>query len=335
MSIILKIPVEEINDCIIVQMRKSRGTDFIKNIESEEGQTLIFKKLSNKKNNQEVYILRKSVFSSKRRVEDKIRFRITKDGIIDGNEFDLNTEPGNVKIVIILESPHKHEYNYSYKYHARYPASGSTGDNIEDSLRDIIFWSVICQFEYKEDGLTDISKKLLMSFLKKPKQTLQKIKDSKKENSDKSINELLQFLGINLQGIILEDSPLNNTLIDEFFVGKNIDIIVVNRICYQTSLGSYYESGLIKPLRNGIFKGFWKNDYFSNDFYNRLFEWNPDIIINASTKDVNKINGQEFNDELGNKIKKKNEKLNKEISLFKSNHPGIEPMTNSIEKIKL
>lgn len=52
------------------------------------------------------------------------------------NEKELGNkaEPNNYNIVIVLESPHKNEYNTSF----RHPAIGKTGDNLKDNFDSLL-----------------------------------------------------------------------------------------------------------------------------------------------------------------------------------------------------
>lgn len=67
---------------------------------------------------------------------------------------------------------------------------------------------------------------------------------------------------------------------------EEINIIVMNRIPYQTSLGSYYTGALDGYIRSTIFLEMWKNNLIKTDFLNRLSECvnEKDLIINACTK---------------------------------------------------
>jgi hypothetical protein len=60
------------------------------------------------------------------------------------------------------------------------------------------------------------------------------------------------------------------------------NLIIVNPVPYQTSLGSLYK-GLNEPIRNAIWQALWNIDAVRNDFFNRLDSYSPSLIINACT----------------------------------------------------
>lgn len=76
---------------------------------------------------------------------------------------------------------------------------------------------------------------------------------------------------------------------------KELDIIVMNRIPYQTSLGDYYKGKLDKYIRSTIFLAIWKKKSIKKDFCDRLSKYanDDDLIINACTKLFTEKNNEE------------------------------------------
>ncbi|WP_294396970.1 hypothetical protein [uncultured Clostridium sp.] len=71
------------------------------------------------------------------------------------------------------------------------------------------------------------------------------------------------------------------------------NLIIINPIQFQTSLGSLYNKGLNRNLRNKVWKKIWKiidskKCIVQEDFICRLNSYNPDLIINACTYELKK-----------------------------------------------
>ncbi|MGG7213620.1 hypothetical protein ACQPUY_08370 [Clostridium nigeriense] len=113
----------------------------------------------------------------------------------------------NRRIIIILESPHKKEYDIDNL--TGYPALGSTGVNINRGIEEII----------------------------------------------------------------------NKKLADVMETDKEYDIILMNAIQYQTSLGVN-----TKIFRDRIWISLWLNNSMREEFIKRIKGYKPDIIINLCTK---------------------------------------------------
>lgn len=324
MSIKLSIPIEEFARDLDIIIRESSGTDFLREIEQEVGQTLITKRSTENKTKKEVYYLNKEVFSLERKVKDNIRFRINiaEEELVDGNEIVLSEKQDSYKIAIILESPHRDEYNYSYKYYAKKPANGLTGINIENSIFDFKFWQILSD----EKSVANLinNKKKFKNILESTSENIILGTKALFKNDEESYLKLGRKYGM------VDDQKLEWDYLTKNFCKENIDIYVVNRICYQTSLGSYYKGGLIKPIRNSIFKNMWLNNEIRSDFYNRLFGIKPDLIINSSTKEVDKKN-YDFTTEIIKKIKEESALHN--VKLFISNHPSSGLISNNLKRI--
>lgn len=86
-----------------------------------------------------IYIIPKELFSDKKRVKDEIRYKISLPNIefiglaIKYNELHICDK--YEKIVILLESPHRSEYDYSFNPIG--PAQGVTGNNVEKFLKEL------------------------------------------------------------------------------------------------------------------------------------------------------------------------------------------------------
>lgn len=320
----LYIPIEELKRTIEVDLRKSTATDFLREIKKEKGQTLIERSTINKKTKKEEMYLNNEVFSLNRKVEDNIRFRIniTEKEFVDGNIEKISHENDSYKIVIILESPHRDEFNYSYKYYAKNPANGRTGINIEKSIFDPEFWRILSDKDSK--SLNKLNKnKTIKHYLEGAYENLILLKKAFFEKDEESILTLANNLGLT------DKMELDLDYLFEIFGKEIIDIYVVNRICYQTSLGSYYNGKLLKTVRNNIFKKMWSSKEINDDFYNRLFTIKPNLVINSSTKDVDE-NNYSFTEELVEKINNKPDL--DYLELFISNHPSSGLLSNSLKK---
>mgnify|MGYP004520562413 FL=1 len=71
------------------------------------------------------------------------------------------------------------------------------------------------------------------------------------------------------------------------------NLIIINPIQFQTSLGSLYDKGLNRNLRDKVWKNIWKiidsKKYIvQEDFICRLNSYNSDLIINACTYELKK-----------------------------------------------
>lgn len=87
-----------------------------------------------------IYQIPRELFTEDKRVKDEIRYKVK------GNKVDfigesvkgkggLNNYMAYEKVVILLESPHRDEYDYSFKPIG--PAQGVTGNNIEKFLKEL------------------------------------------------------------------------------------------------------------------------------------------------------------------------------------------------------
>ncbi len=280
----LELPVEELKKTITVNLRESRGTSFFTAINGQKGQSLISSVNTNKISGKEFQIVRlnNEVFSFNRKVKDQLRFIIDSQGdIFDSSQEELKSEKESLKVLIILESPHRDEYNYSHAHYSNRPANGKTGEKIKKHI-------VTTQF-------------------------LAQILDENKVKK-KSIKELIELLIETIKIKDIEFYLKNKTSAN--YKGK-IEITVMNRICYQTSLGSYYSGELIKPIRNNIFKALWNEQIIQNDFEMRLLKQPADIVINACTNEVDKNQNVNFSTYILNILRRN--KLN--CSLFEASHP--------------
>lgn len=102
---------------------------------------------------------------------------------------------------------------------------------------------------------------------------------------------------------------------------ENIDVILINRIQFQTSLGSFLKDNgkkVFAPIRNRIFDILWGKENIEKNFWERLTEfiekYQEKIIINASTKDSDK--GSEFHKKLEAKMAEYS------LSVKHYNHPS-------------
>lgn len=118
-------------------------------------------------------------------------------------------------IILILESPHKDEYDYFPKFTPKAPAQGVTGTQICEKFEKII----------------------------------------------------------------------NNHLDELELKDTEYRILIINPIPYQTSLYYCHQKGLIKNIRDFVWETLWKNGGYKSDFINILTNIEPDVVINACTKD--------------------------------------------------
>lgn len=130
----------------------------------------------------------------------------------------------NKRIVIILESPHRNEYDINSKL--GYPALGKTGENINNNLETVI----------------------------------------------------------------------NTKLKGKMELDQVYDIILMNAVQYQTSLGID-----TKVFRDRIWLTLWIENNLRSDFIKRLKKYNPDIILNFCSKGdhtrdfITNITGKDLN----------------------------------------
>lgn len=107
-------------------------------------------------------------------------------------------------------------------------------------------------------------------------------------------------------------------IIDKFRITSgNYIVIISNPVQYQSSLGSFYSSGLCAKIRDNL----WSKLYKKVDYLNRLNNLGGEYIINATTK------GRRIRiDKVLKEYKKNHEKKNDEnkiIPIIKtSNHPS-------------
>lgn len=73
--------------------------------------------------------------------------------------------------------------------------------------------------------------------------------------------------------------------------GKQYDIYLINAIRYQTSLGI---TPICTGIRDYIFQYMWTNLQFNQDFLDRINIINPNIIINAVTKNLKPLIANEL-----------------------------------------
>ena len=140
--------------------------------------------------------------------------------------------------------------------------------------------------------------------------TVNKLKETKKlDDSTKYIVLLLESPHAKEYGItgdkIVPLGPANGNkvtetggAIDKYLknVLEKIDIsaggyylVIMNPIQFQTSLYSVHGKGLkneAKDLRNLVWKNIWEQQEIRSDFIGRINNYNPEFIINASTKDL-------------------------------------------------
>ncbi|MEQ6048483.1 hypothetical protein U2I53_05560 [Lysinibacillus capsici] len=333
MTINVEIPVEEFKKDILVKFVNSNGSRFFCRMYEEEGQTLITNYEQIKKSYK--LKLNSDAFSLTRKVNDEIRFRIDSEGeIIDSSQMSIIKSSNSYKIAIVLESPHRSEYNFSYKYYAKRPANGKTGQNIEKSLSEVMFWAKIFKDIILDINSYEIDKpikrffKSLGTSLKQDFKSVVKALMKLKEINEENLEKFFSVIGYKFDEE--KEAEFRKYIIKSLNV-ECIDIIVINRVCYQTSLGSYYDGELNSVIRNNVFKTLWKEPAFIEDFNKILISWKPDIIINSSTKIIDKVLKSDFSEELKELIENFN--CEKKALLFKSNHPGIESITESLEKI--
>lgn len=166
------------------------------------------------------YSIPKELFRCDKKVYDEIRYKIEiENGIVRkkkiekyiSSKVDIDDDYKSYKrIVVIIESPHKDEYDDNFN--PKGPAQGKTGDMIE-----------------------------------------------------KNIDQILElFKG--------EDENVENS--------KYI-LIISNPVQFQASLGSFYDNGLHKSIRNNIWSELYK--IYKDDFVKRLEEYEPNYILNATT----------------------------------------------------
>ncbi|MEX3743551.1 hypothetical protein [Lysinibacillus xylanilyticus] len=266
MGVELIIPIEELKKSIRVNLKKSESTNFLLAFKEQDGQTLIcsFDNKMGKKKEIQVLKLNNDVFSLNRKVKDQLRFIITPTGeIYDSSVKNLENIDNSLKILMILESPHKDEYYYSYGYYSIRPANGKTGKKIKKHIKQVL-------------------------------------------SNIKKLNEANSFE----------------------YCEKYIEIVIMNRICYQTSLGSYYSEKLRKPLRNNIFKVLWEEENIQKDFKERLLKQKVHLVINACTKEVDEDDCYFSNFILD--VLKKN---NRNTLLFESRHPMYWETDSGIKRI--
>lgn len=162
-----------------------------------------------------IYCIPKELFSEDKKVSDEIRYEIeVKNKNVSTKLIKKSIDPKigtDVKykdykrIVIIIESPHRDEYDDDFKPIG--PAQGKTGDMIKSNIENII----------KLFNITD---------------------------------------------------------------GKYI-LIISNPVQFQASLGSFYDNGLHKSIRNNVWSALYK--ICKEDFIKRLEIYEPDYILNATT----------------------------------------------------
>lgn len=178
-------------------------------------------------------ILKKDFFSEDYKVPNVCRYRLVKtdgeynllpneakkiyssafnDIKIDGEFLEENKLP---VIILILESPHKDEYDYTPNLTPKAPAQGVTGTQICEKFEKII----------------------------------------------------------------------NNHLDELELKDTEYRILIINPIPYQTSLYYCHQKGLIKNIRDFVWETLWENGGYKSDFINILTNIEPDVVINACTKD--------------------------------------------------
>lgn len=88
------------------------------------------------------------------------------------------------------------------------------------------------------------------------------------------------------------DSAITHIIVNNnLSLNGDYNLIIINPIQFQASLGSIYEKGLKRTLRNKVWKNIWKikcNNKFivQENFIYRLKYYDPDLIINACTRDL-------------------------------------------------
>ncbi|MFP2906707.1 hypothetical protein ACLESD_16930 [Pyxidicoccus sp. 3LFB2] len=65
------------------------------------------------------------------------------------------------------------------------------------------------------------------------------------------------------------------------------DVFIVNPVPYMTSLGRFYETGLLASLRNSIWVALWDTFPIQDDFLQRLQGYSPSFIANCCTGKLN------------------------------------------------
>lgn len=138
------------------------------------------------------------------------------DRILDDNFITKNKLP---TIILILESPHKDEYDYFPKFTPKAPAQGVTGTQICEKFEQII------------------------------------------NNHIDKLN--------------LKESEYR--------------IFIINPIPYQTSLFYCHQKKLVdnyKIIRDLVWEILWENGVFKDEFIELIKKINPQIIINACTKNL-------------------------------------------------
>jgi len=189
-------------------------------------------------------ILKKDFFSEDYKVPNVCRYRLVKtdgeynllpneakkiyssafnDIKIDDEFLEENKLP---VIILILESPHKDEYDYTPNLTPKAPAQGVTGTQICEKFEKII----------------------------------------------------------------------NNHLDELELKDTEYRILIINPIPYQTSLYHCHHNTLknsYKDIRDFVWKTLWEDGGYKSEFNKLIKKINPDIIINACTKDL-KINIDEI-----------------------------------------
>lgn len=108
---------------------------------------------------------------------------------------------------------------------------------------------------------------------------------------------------------IVVNELINNEIYNSKLSDGKYRIIICNPVQFQTSLDYLHNKGIIKSLRDIVWNEIFNQEKVKDNFYNRISEYCPKLIINACTESCSKKVGDFIKTKFSN------------IEYHKANHP--------------